>query len=476
MSLRLKSALLLSVILVTALLAFGVGMHVAIDRLTRQATERALVDRARALVAANDAANDPVQPGGIAHLQRPTLSALDLEAETLEYVQMFQPRCSLTRALDHLRRLIIAGRALPVSDDGLAALRAGRPWVEQSLFLDELHLVYSEPIVEDQRLVGVAQVAESLSDQQSMLATLRDGVLVGSGAFAAIAFGLTWGLAGRALRPVSRLTREARAISAKRDFARRLEPAQSNDELGELTAALNAALGELHSAYRRAEAELAAQRGVVADVSHELRAPLTTVRGNLDLLRRDVPMDAVERASILRDAVDEIERMSRLVNEMLLLTRAGQHGEVPVQPVDVVPLAVEVLRKIEPLAHGRSILLDSRVPQMMVLGNADALNQVLLNLLDNAIKFTSPDGRIAVALDTDDAHAHIRVLDTGIGIPPEALPHVFERFYRADASHGGHGLGLAIAKTLVDAQGGAIEVRSVPGRGSIFTISLPLAA
>jgi signal transduction histidine kinase len=460
--------------LVTAMLAFGVGMHVAIDRMARQAAERELADRARVLVAQNELSEWTSASEG-AGLFRPRTGALDFESEVLEHVQMFQPNCSITRAFSTMRRLVSAGQALPVSDEGLDALRAGQTWVEQYLFLNEVHLIYNQPIVEDDRVVGVAQVAQSLTDEQQMLATLRDGVLFGSGAAAALVFGLTWGLAGRALLPLARMTRDARAIATQRDFTRRLEPPRRGDELGQLSAALNAALNELHAAYHQAESELATQRGAVADVSHELRAPLTTVRGNLSLLQRELPMDASERAAILRDAIDEIERMSRLVNEILLLSRAGQQGATRIEPVDVAPIASEMRRKALALAQGRSIALDVRAARSVVLGNADALNQVLLILLDNAIKYTPLDGRIAISLDSDDARAHISVIDNGAGIAPEAVPHVFERYYRADATSNGLGLGLSIAKSLVQAQGGTIDVRSSLGHGTMFTVSLPLA-
>jgi len=150
--------------------------------------------------------------------------------------------------------------------------------------------------------------------------------------------------------------------------------------------------------------------------------------------------------------------------------------------VDVVPLAANMRRKALALAQRRSIVFDQRAERLIVNGNPDALDQVLLILLDNAVKFTPDGGQITLSVEADSSHAYISVHDTGVGIAPEALPRVFDRFYQADGagadahaqSGNGHGLGLAIARSLVEAQGGAISVRSTHGRGSIFTVSLPL--
>jgi signal transduction histidine kinase len=242
----------------------------------------------------------------------------------------------------------------------------------------------------------------------------------------------------------------------------------------------------LQSACRRAERALATQREALADVSHELRTPLTTVRGNLGLLQRNEAMPDAERRAILRDAIDEVERMSRLVNDLLALAGAESNTTrtLRLSAIPLAPLAIEVTRKAMTLAQGRAIFLDGSLRSAnpadypKVTGNADAIRQVLTILLDNAIKFTPEDGHIVVALDVEGDWAHIHVRDTGAGIPPEDQPHIFERFYRAtrgEHTPAGYGLGLAIAKSLVEAQGGTIRVTSELGQGSTFTVSLRLA-
>jgi signal transduction histidine kinase len=473
MSLRLKFALLFSAMLLTALLAFGFGMHVAIERMTRQMAERELAERARALIASNDAQQSDFR-------FKPAPVVNDEEAGTLTSVQLFRTDCSLTRIFNRMRQMMVSGNVLPLSEDGLLAIQDGQAWLEEAEWSDETHLVYSLPIVDEERLIGVAQVAQPFGEQERMLTTVRDGLLFGGGAVAVLAFGLVWGMAGYALRPIARMAREAQAIAAQRNFTRQLQPVKADGDLSRLAVALNTMLAELHTAYRQAETTLESQRDLMADVSHELRAPLTTVRGNLGLLQRDMPMDAAERKAVLRDAVDEVERMSRLVNEMLLLTRAGHTQPMRLAPVDVVPLAANMRRKALALAQRRSIVFDQRAERLIVNGNPDALDQVLLILLDNAVKFTPDGGQITLSVEADSSRAYISVHDTGVGIAPEALPRVFDRFYQADGagadaqSGNGHGLGLAIARSLVEAQGGAISVRSTRGRGSVFTVSLPL--
>ncbi len=363
------------------------------------------------------------------------------------------------------------GDMLPISENGLMMLQGGGSWLETANIFNRAHLIYSKPIVDNDQLVGVAQVAQPLGEQELMLVTLRDGLLFGGGAASVLVFGLTWLIAGRTLRPINKLATEAQAIATRKAFNSRLDGPISDDELGRMVNALNAMLAELNTAYQQTEI----QRDFVADVSHELRAPLTTVRGNLALLQKDLPMDEAERAAVLRDAVDEIERMSRLVNELLLLSRTNSSQPMQLKPVDVVVLASSTRRKATAMARGRLIALQTTQDSIIATANPDALNQVLLILLDNAVKFTPAHGRIWLSVDADASRVWISVNDTGIGIPSDAQSRVFERFYRADTSRPGSGLGLYIARELVKAQGGELTMCSTPGQGSCFTISLPRA-
>jgi signal transduction histidine kinase len=322
----------------------------------------------------------------------------------------------------------------------------------------------------------VLQVARPLAPYESALTTLKTILIIGSLLAAGLTAGVSWWLARAALRPLDQITQTAEIIGAARDFSRRLRPSRVNDEVGRLATTFNAMLTELEQAFQQQAAALAAQRRFVADASHELRTPLTTIRGNLGLLQRDPPIRERDRIAVLHDTVDETERLIRLVNNLLLLARNDAGQQLDVQPVAVGPLLAELVRQTRVLAPELEVTAEVDRP-LSVLANPDALKQVLLILLDNARQHTPPGGRITLRAVPDGEQVAIAVADTGEGIPPEELPQIFERFYRADKarSGGGAGLGLAIARELVAAQKGAITVESAPGAGSVFTIRLPAA-
>ena len=226
-------------------------------------------------------------------------------------------------------------------------------------------------------------------------------------------------------------------------------------------------LSRLQDAFQKVEHSLQMQRDFVADVSHELRTPLTTLRGNLGLLRRNPPPE--EQTDILDDMVDESDRLIRLVNDLLMLARADAGRSLAKEPVDVSSLLEETVRQARQLDSGRGISLDSAT-SLKVMGDRDAIKQILLIALDNALKHSSGD--VNVTAKQNGAQVEIRVQDFGEGIPPEKLEHVFERFYRGeeDSVIPGFGLGLSIAKTLVDGMGGEIFMESELGKGSAVVL------
>jgi signal transduction histidine kinase len=296
-----------------------------------------------------------------------------------------------------------------------------------------------------------------------------------------------WGLAGLTLRPIHRITQTAQEIGETRDFSSRVPYKGPDDELGRLAKTLNGMLGHLQDAYQQVAHTLQMQREFVADVSHELRTPLTTIRGNLALLSRVPRPPRPEREDILADLTGESERLIRLVNDLLILARADAGRKLKREPVDLTSVVEDACRQASVLDAGREIVLDD-TPQAspsgtrgdkdgpVALGDRDALKQVLLTLLDNAIKHAR--GPIQVSLEATRGGAQIRVQDSGPGMPPELCERVFDRFYRGDASRStpGFGLGLSIAKTLVEAQDGSIAVESEIGKATVFTITLPQGA
>jgi two-component system OmpR family sensor kinase len=327
-------------------------------------------------------------------------------------------------------------------------------------------------------------IEQSLGDLRSLL--WRVGALVMTLALLG-GWLLTWGV----LATVRRISRTAQAISVSQDFSRRV-PEQSRfgrHELTLLARAFNAMLDKLELAYQR-------QQRFVEDASHELRAPVTTIRCNLDLLAKAPDLDPDEAAAALNETRAEADRMGRLVNDLLLLSRAdnvrqdsaayGYRKYINIDSVDLDSLLLEVFRSYRSLygneqsshsAPGPRFILNAITPAR-VRGDIDKLRQALIALLDNALKYTPSEGDIALSLGIENGQALIRISDTGIGIAPEDLPHIFERFYRADRARsrdrGGSGLGLAIVKSIIQEHNGTIEVESTPGKGSTFTISLPL--
>jgi signal transduction histidine kinase len=297
-------------------------------------------------------------------------------------------------------------------------------------------------------------------------------LVLGSVLTTSVAFGIGWVLSGMTLQPIGRITQAARQIGEERDFSSRVRHDGPNDELGQLATTFNGMLARLQDAYQQVTHALQMQRDFVADVSHELRTPLTTIRGNLALLARTPPIPSTERADILGDVVDEAERLIRLVSNLLALARADAGRKLKSDPVPVQPLVEDVCRQSRVLRPGREITCDGD-DAVTALADPDALKQVLLTLLDNAL--VHGEGPVDVAVDERDHEVTIRVQDSGPGMSTQLCERLFDRFYRGDASRStpGFGLGLSIAKALVEAQGGTIAVESQLGQGSTFVVALP---
>lgn len=317
-------------------------------------------------------------------------------------------------------------------------------------------------------VIVVAQSLQPVNDTLQRLATLLGFGIIGG---LLLAFIVGAFLARRALAPIDHMTQSARSISSAGDLTRRLQQPKTRDELGRLAATFNDMLARIEELFR-------AQQRILADVSHELRSPLTAIRGNLDLLRRGAFEDDQERDASLAAIDSESARMQRMVQDLLLLAQADAGVQIQKQIVELDTLLLDVYRHARLTAGGVKVSLGSE-DQAQVLGDPDRLKQLFTNLVDNAIKYTPSGGEVTLSLERDTQWVRVAVKDTGAGIPEQDLPKIFDRFYRIDKARsredGGTGLGLSIVKWIVDAHDGCIDVKSELGKGSTFTVSLPLA-
>jgi heavy metal sensor kinase len=300
----------------------------------------------------------------------------------------------------------------------------------------------------------------------------------------AVAVGGGYLLMRRALMPVDEITRRAEQITSH-NLSLRLPVAETGDEIERLSIALNRMIARLDESFQYI-------RRFTADASHELRTPLTILRGELEAIAQgpqypqnpqQTGPDGLDRGA--RDSIgsllEETERLSRIVESLLAISRLDA-GEAQMEHVnfDLAELTVTTTEQMRLLAEDKNVSLVCETNGAVeVAGDRARLKQVVVNLLDNAIKYTREGGEACVSVRSENAHALLEVADTGIGIPAEALPHLFERFYRVDRVRsrqmGGVGLGLAIVKSIVTAHGGQVTVESAEGHGSRFRVELPLA-
>ncbi len=288
-----------------------------------------------------------------------------------------------------------------------------------------------------------------------------------------IAFGTAFAstVAGYLLRPVATLTETAAGIAESRDFKRRVPvKKEPEDELDLLALTFDDMLTSLDDAYQQ-------QQRFLGYVSHELRTPLTTIRGHAELLSAD-DLAPEERREALTRIARESARLARLVNELLVLARAEAAESFAPRPVDVDEIVMETFEEMRPLSDGR--LRVRWIERARVSGERDRLKQLILALVDNALRYTPPPGCVDVSLSDDGHDAVLRIEDEGIGIDDTDLPRVFDRFYRGAAARRlngtGSGLGLAIVRWIVQRHSGSIRLEKREGGGTIATVRLPLAA
>lgn len=342
------------------------------------------------------------------------------------------------------------------------------------------------------KVIGVATVGIFTGKEHDFFNQLKNILAFVSIILIIIASSIGMFIARKALRPIENIILTANQIQRGSDLSVRIQREGPNDEIGQLTDTVNEMLSRMDVFYRELDDSYRAQRRFVSDASHELRTPLTTIRGNVELLQKmwasaedpNKPMlDEAMKQEMLMEALNDISgestRMSRLVNDLLALARADAGVVMERTPLAIKPLVDEVIRRAQFLPKtaewvtGDISVLDS----VLVNGNKDYLQQMLFIFIENAFKYT-PEGTVTLEGVIHNDQVGIRIVDTGIGMDREQVPHIFDRFYRADESRGiipGTGLGLSIAKWIIDEHHGSVEVITAVEKGSVFIIWLPIA-
>jgi heavy metal sensor kinase len=345
------------------------------------------------------------------------------------------------------------------------ASRAGTMWIGGVPIR-----VLQSSLAVNERLYNI-QVAARMDEFYKALRRFLRRLLIFAPLALLVASALGYWISRRALAPVDQITLAAQRISAH-NLSARLTVLRSGDELQRLTETLNQML-------KRIEEALDRTARFSADASHELRTPITVMRTRVELaLRR--PRTAVENHETLEHLHVELVRASELLDNLMLLARADSGAEqLRIAPANIEDALKDVLAQVSPLAGERGISLRPELPDhpIWIPGDRQLLQRLFLILIDNAVKYTPISGQVSIALTTTDGLATVSVRDTGIGIADDDLPHIFDRFYRADKARsgplGGAGLGLSIGRWIAEAHGGSIHVESRSGEGSTFKVILP---
>jgi len=503
MSLSVRSRLTLShlAVIIVAMGLSGILLLSLLERYFLEAMEESLVAQAHitaqalipgaiaegSLAAAPDPAFNTVQQQASnltlqAQNVSPPASEMGLAGLDLSYLdqaslQLGTQLATRIRILDTSGRVLVDSRELERGTDlatdplvrqalaGQQAVRVARAGSDSAIHL-------AMPIMLEDGLAGIVYLSQPLSDVAAVLHDLRTRWLL-STALALALSGLIGLWLSRAItRPLRRLTEAAGAVALGQ--LDQEVTASTRDELGQLSRAFNEMVARLRAARQM-------QLDFVANVSHELRTPLTAVKGLLETLRAGAIDDQEVRDRFLGTLEDETDRMIRLVNDLLLLSRADSAAlKLKKCPVDLVGLAQVTTRRLAPQAERQQVAvrIEAEGTAHLALADPDRVEQVFMNLLDNAIKYSRPGGTVTVQVGAGPrATIQVKIQDQGIGIPAKVLDRIGERFYRADKARsraaGGSGLGLAIARALVQAQGGNLSVESQEGQGTLVTFALP---
>ena len=463
MSIRVRLTIWYGLALALIMVLFALALYIVMSRTLHDQIDRSLEEAA---IAAADTLEE--------HRFGPFLLMEDLTQSFPElalldkFFQIFGPRGQIT-----LQSANIQTHDVPLSQVALQAALAGQKTFESVRFQGEIPIrLLSYPIRRNETLLNILRVGTSLHPAEEMLHRLLIVLFIASPLAVAVSIVGGWFLAGRALRPVDTITLTAQRIAAG-DLTQRIQTT-STDEIGRLASTFNDMIARVQVSIRQI-------RQFSADASHELRTPLTITKGETELALRK-PRTTEDYRDVLTSNLEEIDRMSRIVDELLFLSRADL-GEIKIdyETVQLDILVQDVHQQASILGQDRQIntsLIENEPVQ--ICGDELRLRELLLNIVDNAIKYSPPNGTVELCLTRNEHTAHFSVTDHGIGIASEEQSRIFDRFYRTNDARAyaqkGTGLGLPICKWIVEAHHGHIRVNSTVGQGSCFTVVLPLAS
>jgi two-component system, OmpR family, heavy metal sensor histidine kinase CusS len=454
LSIRVRLTLWYSLVLLAALSLFVWGIWLTANHRLMASVDTALMEQAKGVITVIRNELDPAHPE-------------QLQEELTEYAQA-TPDGNLIEVRDPKGQQILSSKVVALERAGAGTTRS--VFGDQKTGRAHYRTYVTNAVVKGSPFQIL--VATPLRETRSILRDLHILLLWTAPAVLLIAaLGGYW-ISRRALAPVDEITQAGRSIGIQ-NLSQRLTVPATGDELQRLSETWNDMLARLESAVKRLSQ-------FTADASHELRTPIALIRTTAELtLRRERSPETYREA--LSEIVAESERTSRLVEDLLLLARADAGlPALPLENLELTPLVRDICQQGQVLAEARQLQISTDLPEepVFVQANDPALRRLLLLLVDNAVKYTPAGGRITVSVGQDRAGATLAVRDTGIGIPDSALPHVFERFYRADESRnrdaGGAGLGLSIAKWIAERHHASLEAESVLGQGSTFRIRFPL--
>jgi signal transduction histidine kinase len=451
MPLRLRLTLLYSIFMGGILLIFGTAVYFIVNFILITQVDNILASVARELIR-----NVSINPVGELIVIRPP--QLNMTANA--YIQVWSIDGEIVDASPSIGEF-----STPLDPIGFMQ---GKTMYQDATFEGVRLRVLTVPMSLEGRMIGILQVGASLGLIEATRTDLVR-IMLSIGVVAVLLASLgSWAVLKRALTPLETIAYTVDQINKADDLSRRIPyRGRQDDEVSYLVVSFNQTLERLESLFQ-------AQQRFLADVSHELRTPLTVIKGNIDLMRRIKTTDE----DILNGMDDEVGRLTRLVGGLLMLAQA-ESGKLALSfaPVELDLLLTEVFTEVRVLAGNKVKVHLNEIDEVMVRGDRDRLKQVLLNLIANAIQYTPAGGEVFLSLSKVANQARLIVRDTGTGIPAEDLPHIFDRFYRAEKSRtrskaSGFGLGLSIAKWIIEQHGGQIKVESKEGEGTTFVIWL----